>query len=68
MTYQLIIWCECGVNINIQPYLLFLIICVMSPRTLVPSMTSMGCLTSKLERFPYLATQRRCYVTMTANV
>ena len=34
----------------------------------VSSMTSMGCLTSKLQRFPYLATQRRCYVTMTANV
>ena len=46
----------------------FMIICVILLRTFVPSMTSMGSLTFKLEMLQYLANQRRCYVTMATNV
>ena len=83
MTYQLVIWYRCGVNINIQPYFssniksLFEIYITVKSNMIgrsmvametnskhdgcyvttylifVPSMTSMGCLTSKLERFQY---------------
>ena len=35
---------------------------------LVPSLTSMGCSTLKLEMFQYLANQKHCYVTMATNV
>ena len=42
--------------------------CVMLPSTFVPSLTSIGCLTFKLEMFQYLANQRHFYVTMVTNV
>ena len=37
-----------------------MIMCVILPSTFVPSLTSMGCLTFKLEMFQYLANQRHC--------
>ena len=45
-----------------------MIMCVMLPSTFVSSMTWMGYLTFKLEKFQYLPNQRRCYVTMATNV
>ena len=55
------------VKIMIQN-ILSMIMCLMLPHTFVPSMTSMGCLTFKLEMFQYLTNQRRCYVTIATNV
>ena len=43
------------------------IMCVMLLSTFVPSMTSIGCLTFKLEMFQYLANQKHCYVTIATN-
>ena len=43
-------------------------LCVMLLSTFVPSMTSIGCLTFKLEMFQYLANQKHCYVTIATNV
>ena len=45
-----------------------MILCVMLPSSFVPNLTSMGCLTFKLEMFQYLPNQRHCYVTMATNV
>ena len=61
MTNQLVIWCRCGVDIDVQPIVLISKFClkfefrlkvgVILPRMFVRSMTLMGCLTFKLEIF-----------------